>query len=254
MNILDRFKLDGKVAIITGASRGIGESMAQAFGQAGAKVVISSRKQEALDDVAQGLQKEGLEVEPIAAHNGKVEDLENLLNKSVARFGKVDILVNNAATNPAFGPVMNTEEAAFDKIMEVNVKGMFELSKKAHAELKKNKGNIINISSVAGIRPDEKTGIYSVSKAAVLSLTRVMARDWAADGIRVNAICPGLIRTKMSEALWKNEAVYNQIMHFVPMKRIGEPEEMATLAVFLASDAGSYCTGGAYVADGGLLS
>lgn len=253
MNILDRFKLEGKVAIITGASKGIGEAIARAFGQVGAKVVISSRKQADLDEVAAQFKQEGIEVSAIQAHNGKKEDLENLVKQTLEKYGRLDIIVNNAATNPAFGPVVNTEDSAFDKIIEVNLKGAFMLSKIAYPELKKNKGSVINISSIAGIKPDEKTGIYSVSKAGLISLTKVFARDWGAEGIRVNAICPGLVKTKISEALWKNENIYNQIIHFVPMRRMAEPEEMAGLALFLASDASSYCTGGVYVADGGLI-
>ncbi|MCU0444627.1 MAG: glucose 1-dehydrogenase [Microscillaceae bacterium] len=253
MNILDKFRLDGKVAIITGASKGIGEAIARAYGQVGAKVVISSRKQEDLDRVAEDFKKEGIEVTAIQAHNGKKEDLESLVRQTIEKYGRLDIVVNNAATNPAFGPVVATEDSAFDKIMEVNLKGAFMLGKVAYPELKKNQGNVINISSVAGIKPDEKTGIYSVSKSGLISLTKVMARDWGADGVRVNAICPGLIKTKMSEALWKNENVFKQIMHFIPMRRMAEPEEMAGLALFLASDAASYCTGGVYVADGGLI-
>jgi NAD(P)-dependent dehydrogenase (short-subunit alcohol dehydrogenase family) len=253
MNILDKFKLEGKVAIITGASKGIGEAIARAFGQVGAKVVISSRKQADLDQVAADFIKEGIEVTAIQAHNGKKEDLEALVAQTIEKYGRLDIIVNNAATNPAFGPVVSTEDSAFDKIMEVNLKGAFMLNKIAYPELKKTKGSVINISSVAGIKPDEKTGIYSVSKAGLISLTKVFARDWGAEGIRVNAICPGLIKTKMSEALWKNENIYKQILHFVPMRRMAEPEEMAGLALFLASDASSYCTGGVYVADGGLI-
>lgn len=252
-HIIDKFKLQGKVAVITGGSRGIGEAIARAFGQAGASVVVASRKQAAVDEVAEELHKEGIEATAIEAHNGKMEDLKNLVEKTLNKYGRIDIIVNNAATNPAFGPVVNTESSAFDKIFEVNVKGMFELSKLAYPELKKNKGNIVNIGSVAGVRPDPMTGIYSVSKASVNSLTQVLAKDWGKDGIRVNAICPGLIKTKLSEALWSNESILKQFLMTVPMKRIGEPEEIASLALFLASDAASYCTGMICVADGGLV-
>lgn len=253
MNILDKFRLDGKVAIITGASKGIGESIARALGQAGAKVVVSSRKQEAVDTVAKSLQAEGIACIGVEAHNGKVEDLQKLINKTLEVYGRIDILVNNAATNPAFGAVVNTDSSAFDKIIEVNLKGMFELCKLAYPELKKNRGSVINISSIAGLKGDERTGIYSVSKAAVNSLTQILARDWGKDGIRVNAICPGLIKTKMSEALWNNESIYNHITALIPLQRMAEPEEMAGLALFLASEASSYCTGGLYVADGGMI-
>ncbi len=253
MNILEKFRLDGQVAIITGASKGIGEAIAQGLGQAGAKVVLSSRKQEAVEEVATRFREEGIEALAIAAHNGDKEQLQNLVDKTLEAYGRIDIIINNAATNPAFGPVVNTEDSAFDKIIEVNLKGMFMLGKIAYPELKKNRGRVVNISSVAGIRPDHRTGIYSVSKSAAISLTQVMARDWGKDGIRVNAICPGLIRTKMSEALWTDERVLNSVLPMIPMKRIAEPEEMAGLALFLASEASSYCTGGIYVADGGLI-
>lgn len=253
MNILDKFKLDGQVAIITGASKGIGEAIARGLGQAGAKVVISSRKQEAVDEVAAQLKEEGIEAIAVAAHNGNSEQLQNLVDITLKTYGRIDIVINNAATNPAFGPIVNTDDAAFDKIIEVNLKGMFMLGKMVYPELKKNKGRVINISSVAGIRPDHRTGIYSVSKSAAISLTQVLARDWGKDGIRVNAICPGLIRTKMSEALWKDERVLTSVLPMIPINRIAEPEEMVGLALFLASEASSYCTGGVYVADGGLI-
>jgi NAD(P)-dependent dehydrogenase (short-subunit alcohol dehydrogenase family) len=253
MHILDKFRLEGKVAVITGASKGIGESIARALGQVGAKVVVSSRKQEAVDEVAQEFHKEGIEAIAIAAHNGSIEDVHRLIDSTVSHFGKVDIIINNAATNPAPPFTTATDATAFDKIMEVNLKGVFELCKRAYPELKKTKGSVINISSVAGIRADERTGIYSVSKAGLISLTHVLAKEWGVDGIRVNALCPGLVQTKLSEALWKNEAVYKQIIHFVPMKRMAQPEEMAGLALFLASDASSYCTGAVFVADGGLI-
>jgi len=251
MNILEQFRLDGQVAIITGASKGIGEAIARAFGQVGAKIVISSRKQEAVDAVVDKFKTEGIEATAIAAHNGKMEELKNLVDKTLEVYGKVDIVVNNAATNPAFGPMVKTEITAFDKIMDVNVKGMFELCKLAYPELKKNKGRVINISSVNGLRAEPMTGIYSVSKAAAISLTQALAKDWAKDGIRLNAICPGLVKTKISEALWKNEGVAKSIMKLIPMNRAAEPEEMAGLALFLASNASSYTTGGVFVADGG---
>ncbi len=253
MNILEKFRLDGQVAIITGASKGIGEAIARGLGQAGAKVVLSSRKQEAVEEVATKFREEGIDALAVAAHNGDKAQLQNLVNKTLEAYGRIDIIINNAATNPAFGPVVNTEDSAFDKIIEVNLKGMFMLGKIAYPELRKNRGRVVNISSVAGIRPDHRTGIYSVSKSAAISLTQVMARDWGKDGIRVNAICPGLIRTKMSEALWTDERVLNSVLPMIPMKRIAEPEEMAGLALFLASEASSYCTGGIYVADGGLI-
>jgi len=252
-HILDKFRLDGKVAIVTGASKGIGEAIARALGQAGAKVVVSSRKQEAVDEVAHALQQEGIDTLAVEAHNGKLEDIQKLLDTTIAKYGRLDIVINNAATNPAFGTTAQTEIAAFDKIFEVNLKGAFELSRKAYPELRKHKGSIVNISSIAGIRPDERMGIYSVSKAALISLTQALAKEWASTGVRVNAICPGFVKTKLSEALWSNEEMNKYLIGTIPMRRMAEPEEMAGLALFLASEASSYCTGGVYVADGGLI-
>lgn len=246
------FNLDGKVAIITGASKGIGEAIAYVFGKAGAKVVISSRKQESLEETAERFREEDIEVLPMAAHAGKVEDLKNLVNQTLEKFGSIDIIVNNAATNPVFGAVEDVEEWAFDKIMEVNVKGPFELSKLALPDMKKRgSGVIINISSIGGVSPEPQLGIYSVSKAALISLTQVMAKEWGQHGIRANVICPGFIKTKFSEALWSNEQILKYILAQQSIKRLGTPEEIAALALFLASDASSFSTGSVFMADGG---
>lgn len=253
MNHLSAFSLTGKTAIITGASKGIGKAIAQILGKAGANVVISSRNQEALDEVAAELMKEGIMAIGIAANAGKTSDLTNLVDKTVAAFGGVDIIVNNAATNPVFGALETVDERAIDKIMDVNLKGPFLLAKAAFPELQKRGGSIINISSVEGVTPSQGLGMYSVSKAALIMLTKSMAVEWGRHNIRVNAICPGLIQTKFSEALWTNEKIMKMMMQKVPLGRMGQPEEMAGLALFLASDAGAYCTGGVYVADGGFL-
>ena len=179
MNILKRFELVGKVAIITGASKGIGKAIAYALGQAGAKVVVSSRKQDAVDKIAEEFSTQGIQAIGIAAHVGDNAQLDNLVNKTIEAFGGIDIIVNNAATNPVFGPVINTSEIAFDKIMDINVKAPFELSKKAFASMQeRGGGSIINISSVGGISPEDYLGIYSVSKAALLSLAKVLAKEW----------------------------------------------------------------------------
>jgi NAD(P)-dependent dehydrogenase (short-subunit alcohol dehydrogenase family) len=253
MNHLSAFSLAGKTAIITGASKGIGKAIAQILGKAGANIVVSSRNQEALDEVAAELMKEGIMAIGIAANAGKTSDLINLVEKTVAAFGGVDIIVNNAATNPVFGALETVDERAIDKIMDVNLKGPFLLAKAAFPELQKRGGSIINISSVEGVTPSHGLGMYSVSKAALLMLTKSMAVEWGRHKIRVNAICPGLIQTKFSEALWTNEKIMKMMMQKVPLGRMGQPEEMAGLALFLASDAGAYCTGGVYVADGGFL-
>lgn len=247
------FDLTDKVAIITGASKGIGEAMAYEFGKAGAKVVISSRKQEQLDAVAEEFRKEGIEVLPFAANTGSEKDIEELVKKTIATYGGVDVLVNNAATNPVFGPVIKTELSAYDKIMEVNVRGPFYLSQLVYPSMKeRGGGSIINISSVEGINPGFGLGAYSVSKAALIMQSKVLAKEWGLKNIRVNAICPGLIKTKFSEALWSNDKTMEMVMHKQPIKRIGETKDLTGLALFLASDAGSYTTGAMFTVDGGL--
>ncbi len=249
---MEQFSLKGKVAIITGASKGIGKAMAEIFAEAGASVVVSSRSQDALNIVANEIKEKGGEAIGITANAGDMGELANLVTQTIDKYGRIDILVNNAATNPVFGPIVNTEISAFDKIMNVNVKGPFELSKLAYTEMKKNGGgSIINISSIGGISPEQMLGIYSVSKAALISLTKAMAREIGVDGVRVNAICPGLIKTKFSEALWSNEAITAKMVKKLPLPRIGVSEDIAGLALFLASEASAYCTGGVFTADGG---
>jgi len=252
MNIDKKFDLSGKVALVTGASKGIGKSIAQALGQKGAKVVISSRKQETLDEVAKEFSLEGIEVLAVAANVGEAQSMTDLVNTTNSHFGGVDILVNNAAANPSFGPVQHTDSDVFDKIMNVNVKGPFELAKLIYPIMKeRGGGSIINISSIGGLSPEAMLGIYSVSKAAIISLTKVLGKEWGKAGIRANVICPGLIQTKFSEALWSNKDIIDSVMKELPAQRIGQPEEIASLALFLAADAGSYCTGAVFTADGG---
>ena len=246
------FQLENKVAIVTGASKGIGEAMARGLAEFGAKVVISSRKRESVDAVAESFQNDGLEAIAIAANMGNVEEAQTLIDQTVDAYGGIDIIINNAAANPVFGPIQNTEERAFDKILDVNLKGPFELCKKAYPILKqRGGGSIINISSIGGLTPERGIGIYSVSKAGLINLTKVMAQDWGADNIRVNAICPGLIKTKFSEALWGNEPILDRFLQQIPLNRVGTSDDVAGLAVYLASDAAAYCTGGVYLIDGG---
>jgi NAD(P)-dependent dehydrogenase (short-subunit alcohol dehydrogenase family) len=249
----DLFNLKGKVAIVTGASKGIGEAIVKIYAAAGAKVVVSSRKLEAVEPIAHAIRSGGGEAIAVACHAGNITDIVNLVDVTVKHFGTIDILVNNAATNPVFGPVVNTDEDAFDKIMNVNVKGPFELAKRVYPFMKEKKsGSIINISSVGGLRPEPGLGMYSVSKAALISLTKVMAKEWGDDNIRANVICPGLIKTKFSEALWSNDKIMNTMMKMLPIKRVGTPEEIAALALYLASDASAYSTGSVFTADGGF--
>ncbi len=246
------FQLEGKVALVTGASKGIGEAMARGLAEFGARVVVSSRKQEAVDAVAEALKADGLEATGIAANMSSIEDIHALVDKTQQAYGGIDIIINNAAVNPVFGSIQDTDERAFDKIIDVNLKGPFELCKKAYPILKqRGGGSIIHISSIGGLKPEAGIGIYSVSKAAINNLTQAMAQDWGVDNIRVNAICPGLIQTKFSEALWNDEKILDRFIKHIPLNRAGSPDDVAGLAVFLASDAAAYCTGGVYLVDGG---
>lgn len=246
------FDLTGKVAVITGASKGIGESIARFYAAHGATVVVSSRKQADLDALAADIVAQGGKAVGIAAHTANMDHLKNLVSKTVELFGGIDIVVNNAATNPVYGPSLECDGDAFDKIMGINVKSPFEFAKMVQPIMKsRGGGNILNISSIAGITPDAGLGMYSVSKAAMNMLTKVLAKEWGNDGIRVNSICPGLIKTKFSEALWQNEQILNHFVKRLPIARMGTVEEIAGLALFLVSDVAGYCTGGIYTADGG---
>ncbi len=252
--IKQQFDLTGKVAIVTGASKGIGESIARGLAEYGAKVIVSSRKQDAVDQVAATFKRDGLEATGIACHVGDAAQLQNLVDKTVELYGGVDILVNNAATNPVFAPLVYGTAEVFDKIMNVNVKACMLLANLCHPIMeKRGGGSIINIASVEGMKPSMGLGMYSVSKAALMMLTQSQAKEWGSDGIRSNAICPGLIQTKFSSALWQNEAILKQVVDHLPSGRMAQPDEMAGLALFLASSASAYCTGGVYTADGGHM-
>ncbi len=244
--------LSNKVALITGASKGIGEAIAIAFAAHGAKVVINSRKQEELNIVVEKIKATGGMCTSLVGNTSDMAACKTLIDRTVQLYGGLDILVNNAATNPVFGPIVQTEEWAYDKIMDVNVKAPFELSKLAYPHFKqRGSGSVINMSSIASDTPDPGLGMYSVSKAALNMLTRVMAKEWGADNIRVNAICPGLIKTKFSQALWQDETMLKKFIRLIPMGRMGTVDEIAALALFLASDLSGYCTGALFFADGG---
>ena len=254
MNYREAFDLNGKVALVTGASKGIGEAIARFYAAYGAKVVINSRKQEELDVVARSIKEAGGECTGIAANAGDMKVCQELIEKVISTYGGLDILVNNAATNPTYGPLLKSEEWAFDKIMNVNVKAPFALANLAHPHMKKRGGgSVINISSIAGLTPDPGLGLYSISKAALNMLTKVQAKEWGKDGIRVNSICPGLIKTKFSEALWSNEEILNRFVAKLPIARMGTVEEIAGLALYLASPASAYSTGAVFTADGGTV-
>lgn len=254
MNYKEAFDLTGKVALITGASKGIGEAIARFYAAYGAKVVINSRKQEDLDAVAKSIRDSGGECIGIAANAGDAKACQDLIEKIVSLYGGLDILVNNAATNPTYGPLLKSEDWAFDKIMSVNVKAPFALANLAHPHMKqRGGGSVINISSIAGLTPDPGLGLYSVSKAALNMLTKVQAKEWGRDGIRVNSICPGLVKTKFSEGLWSNEETLKRLVGRLPIARMGTVEEIAGLALYLASPISGYCTGAVFTADGGTV-
>ncbi len=248
------FELEGKVAIVTGASKGIGLSIARGLAEYGAKVVISSRSQESLDVVAKELSVDGLKVFPFACHVGDENQRKDLVKKTIDTYGRIDILVNNAAINPVHDSIEKMSSEVYDKILNVNLKAAFDLSNLCFPYLKKDKeGAIINIASVEGLKPSFGLGLYSITKAALIMLTQVQAKEWGKYGIRSNAICPGLIKTKFSSALWQNEKLKKQIEKHLPAGRVAEPIEMSGLAVYLSSSAGSYTTGGIYTADGGHM-
>ena len=252
MELDKKFSLSKKVAIVTGASKGIGKEIARILGFHGATVVVSSRKQEAVDATMEEFKSEGISGAGITAHMGDMDQIRDLVDKTSEKFGRIDIVINNAAINPVYGPIVETEAAAFDKIFQVNVKGPLELCKQAYPHLIKNPGSsIINISSIEGLSPGPGLGLYSVSKSALIALTKVLAREWGKEGIRSNVICPGLVKTKFSEALTSNVKILKYVLAKQALPMVAEPVDIAGLALFLASDAASFCTGGVYTADGG---
>ena len=249
----DPFSLHNKIAIVTGASKGIGRAIALALGQQGATVVISSRKQEAVDETSKEFRHMGINAHGIACHMGDPAQVRKLVDYTIAELGGIDIIVNNAATNPVFGPILETDLLVFDKIMAVNVKGPMELAKLAQPIMKqRGGGSVINISSVEGITPGFGLGLYSISKAALIAATKVLAREWGSDNIRVNAICPGLVKTKFSEALTSSEKIMKMVMAKQALPIVAEPEDITGLAIYLASDASRFNTGTVFTLDGGL--
>ena len=246
------FDLSGRVALVTGASRGIGSAIAEILAEHGAQVVLSSRKQADLDAEAERINALYPEkAVAIAAHAGKPEDLERLVQQVMERFSRIDILINNAATNPYFGPVLGAELSAWDKTFEVNLRGIFVLTQQVYrASMEAHGGAIVNIASIGGIRPGLGLGVYNVSKAAVIMLTRQLAREIGGQ-VRVNAVAPGLVKTRFAEALWGNQEILDRVLAQNPMGRIGVPSEVAAAVLFLASDAASYVNGEVLVVDGG---
>ena len=246
------FDLTGKVAIVTGASRGIGEAIARAYAQAGASVVLSSRKQEALDQVARSIQEAGGTALAVAAHTGSQEAVQALVDRTLEAFGGVDILVNNAATNPHFGPILTAEESQWDKILDVNVKGYFRTVKACVESMgSRGGGKIINMASIAGKRPQPGMGIYCVSKAGVIMLTEVLAVELAELNIQVNAIAPGFVKTRFSSAIWSNPQINQAVLRTIPQRRMAAPEDLTGIALYLAAPASDFTTGATFLVDGG---
>jgi NAD(P)-dependent dehydrogenase (short-subunit alcohol dehydrogenase family) len=247
------FSLEGKVATITGASRGIGRAIALRFAEAGARVVVSSRKQEGVQAVADEIAAMGGDALAVQAHVGRVQDVTALVERTLEAYGRIDVAVNNAATNPHFGPLLTADEGQWDKILDTNAKGCFRVCKAVvpHME-KQGGGKIINLASIAGLRPSPGMGIYGISKSAIVMLTRVMALELGASNIQVNAIAPGIIKTRFSQLLWQTPQIADPILARLPLGRFGEAKDVAGLALYLASPAGDYVTGSVLTVDGGL--
>ncbi len=248
------FDLTGRVAVVTGASRGIGEAIAKAYAEHGAKVIVSSRKQEACAEVAQEINDAGGEAVAVACHIGDMDALTALFARVEELHGRLDVLVNNAATNPYYGHILDTDLGAFQKTVDVNIRGYFFASVLGGRMMRASGGgSIINVASVNAVRPGPMQGIYSITKGAVLNMTKAFARECGAHRIRCNAILPGLIRTKFAGALLSNEKMVEHYVGMNPIQRVGEPRDIAGAAVYLASDASSYVTGEFLVVDGGFL-
>lgn len=247
------FSLSGKTAIVTGASRGIGEAIARRFAAAGANVVVASRKIDGLQAVADAINADGGHAIAQTCHTGRPEECEQLVQRAIQEFGQVDVLVNNAATNPHFGPMMTADWGMWDKTFEVNVKGYFALSCAVAQHLidRGAPGSIIQVASVVGQMGAPLQGVYAMTKAAVISMTKTLAMELGGMKIRVNAIAPGLVETRFASALTNDETLRNMIIGRTALGRIGQPDDISGAALFLASDAASYVTGTTLVVDGG---
>ena len=255
LNLSNPFDLTGKVALVTGSSRGIGEAVARLLAAQGAHVIISSRKAEPCEAVAASIRAAGGKASVLACHIGEMEQIGAVFAGIREQFGRLDILVNNAATNPQFCNVLDTDLGAFQKTVDVNIRGYFFMSVEAGKLMRDNGGgSIINVASINGVSPGVFQGIYSITKAAVINMTKVFAKECAQFGIRCNALLPGLTDTKFASALVKNDAILNTALQQIPLKRVAAPSEMAGAVLYLASDASSYTTGVSLNVDGGFLS
>lgn len=247
------FNLDGKIALVTGASRGIGEAIARLLAEQGAHVIVSSRKLDDCQTVADSIAVDGGSAEALVCHVGDMADITNTFATIKEAHGRLDILINNAAANPYFGHILDTDLAAYNKTVDVNVRGYFFMSVEAGKLMREQGGGaIVNTASVSGLQPGPMQGIYSITKAAVINMTKSFAKECAPLGIRCNAILPGLTKTKFASALFTHDEIYNEAIKTIPMGRHAEPAEMAGTVLYLVSDAASYTNGECIVIDGGL--
>ena len=252
MGVSSLFDLKGKVAVVTGSSRGIGEAIAIRLAEHGAKVVVTSRKLDACEAVVKQIQANGGEAFAHACNIGRKEDLQALVNATIQKWGGIDILVCNAAVNPYFGPSINMSDDAYDKVMNSNVRSNFWLSNMVMPQMaERGGGSVIIVSSIAGLLGSPSLGVYGISKAADMALARNICVEWGPKNIRANCIAPGLVRTDFAKALWENKDIYEKTVSVYPLRRIGEPDEIAGAAVFLAGPSGSFMTGQTIVIDGG---
>lgn len=249
---MNPFDLSGRVILINGASRGIGEAFALAMGQLGATVLCSSRRLDAVQAVADAIVAQGGKARAYACHTGQPEQVNALFDAIQADFGRLDVLINNAATNPYFGPMVHAPESAFDKTFEVNVKGFFLMAQRAaQLMVAQGKGSIINVSSIEGLSPSPMMGIYSMTKAAVIMMTKALAKELGGSNVRCNCICPGLTETKFAKVLIDTPEIYEHYIARAPLARHAQPSEIVGAAVYFASDASSYTTGAILPIDGG---
>ena len=247
------FRLNKKTAIVSGGSKGIGKAIALKYAHAGEDVVICSRRKVNLDAAVNDAESNGFSLIPIECNTSNFDSIQSVVDLTMDKFGKVDILVNNAATNPYYGPILNSEESHWDKIFDVNVKGYFNFAKACSISMiKNNYGKIINVASIAAKTPLEGLGVYNISKAAVVMLTKVLAKELGQHNIQINTLAPGLIKTDFSKALWEDEDTYNKIVKSIPQGKMGTPEDISGMALYLASDASDFITGSIFTVDGGI--
>jgi len=245
--------LNNKTAIVSGGSKGIGKAIAKKLAESGANVVICSRKKENLDSAVNEAGLNGLTLIPIECNTSNNESIQSVVDHTIEKFDKVDILVNNAAANPYYGPILNSDDSHWDKIFDVNVKGYFNFVKAcSDTMITNNSGKIINVASIAAKTPLEGLGVYNISKAAVVMLTKVLAKELGEHNIQVNTLAPGLIKTDFSKALWENEDTYNKIVKSIPQGKMGSPDDISGMALYLASDASDFVTGSIFTVDGGI--